>query len=314
MTEAAERLGVTPRRARALAESGLLSAVRRGRMWLTTAEAADHYRRNAPGRGRPLSQRSAWRRLVELARTGTAADAAEYRVALRARARHGIYRVDDRVLERLGDRPGMRLGGRDALRAAGVAVPAARSARTVDLYATASAAAALVERTGATADPTGRLHLHVVDGELPDLGERAWLLTAWCDLADRDDPAAEAALEALWPGAADQRHLADVRAAGPDGTPDLTALRGFVDWVERHPALCARAIARRPARSGNAALDATVAALAETVADRYGIPRPPWTADVPAADAPLLAAERDGIPAPFADRGLRLPAETFWRR
>lgn len=60
--EAAERLGVSARRARQLVERGQLPAVRRGPIWLTTAEAVDHYRRNTTGGGRPLAERTAARR------------------------------------------------------------------------------------------------------------------------------------------------------------------------------------------------------------------------------------------------------------
>lgn len=246
--EAAERLGVSARRARQLVERGQLPAVRRGPIWLTTAEAVDHYRRNTTGGGRPLAERTAWARIAELADTGSLQDLERERVALRARARHGRYLVDERIAAHLAQPRGTLRSGVDALDAEG---------RPIDLYAPASVAERVLERTSAQQHPAGQLHLHVVE-TLPKLAERQRLVLAWLDLADRADPAAELAAEALWPGSAPVRHLADLARC----QVDYTALRGFVDWVGRHPALAERAVVRRPRRTGDPHHESLVAAIA----------------------------------------------------
>ena len=300
--EAAERLGVSARRLRQLVERGQLPAVRRGPIWLTTSEAVDHFRRNTtPGGGRPLAERTAWARIADLADTGTLRDLNRERVALRARARHGRYLLDHRLASRFGQPRGTLRSGLAALDVDGDAI---------DLYAPATIAERLLKRTSAQQHPAGQLHLHVVD-TLPTLDERPRLVLAWLDLVDRDHPAAELAAEALWPGTSPVQHLADLA----QDEVDLTVLRGFVDWVGRHPVLAERAIARRPRRTGDPHLDSLLAATAETLADDLGFRRPAWTRRVPPApDAtPGSPEAAPDVPAAFAARGIHLPRETLWR-
>jgi excisionase family DNA binding protein len=65
-SEAASRLGVSPRRLRALIEGGQLNAERIGRQWLVSAADVRRYRELRPRAGRPLSARRAWALLFML--------------------------------------------------------------------------------------------------------------------------------------------------------------------------------------------------------------------------------------------------------
>jgi hypothetical protein len=188
-----------------------------------------------------------------------------------------------------------------------------------DLYATEAVARRLIARLGLEDDPAGRLALHVVAlDELPRLSDREELFLAWCDLADRADPAADVALEALWPGTVMVARLADLGTSAR--SVPYTALRGVVDWTARHPRLAGRAITDPPARTGDPGVDSLLAAIAETIADDHGLERPDWTADVDAA--PLVvsgmvdrqSSRWDEVPSAFAARDLGFPRETFWRQ
>jgi excisionase family DNA binding protein len=311
VTEAAERLNVSPRRVRALIERGQLAARRRGPLWLTTSDAVDTYRRSAPGPGRPESTASAWSRLREVASAPHPPDPETALPSLRSRAKARRLRVPDAVAARLGAPPGTMASGAGPLgttAADGVA----------DLYATVAVARRLVDRLGLDDDPSGQIVLHIVTlTELPDLSSRESFALAWADLADRADPAADVALEALWPGAVPVERLADVipsRRRIP-----YAALRAVVDWTTRHPHIAELAVRDRPGPSGNAGIDSLLAGIAETIAEDHGLASPAWTASV--APAPLdttgtvgpESARWHDVPSPLAARGLGFPRDTFGR-
>jgi hypothetical protein len=101
---------------------------------------------------------------------------------------------------------------------------------------------------------------------------------------------------------------------------DWTRLRGFVDWVGRHPHELAEAIADPPARTSTP-LDAILAALAEQLADELGLRPPPGTRAVGALREPWVApatprmraeAERS-TPEPFRRRNLVLARSALFR-
>lgn len=101
---------------------------------------------------------------------------------------------------------------------------------------------------------------------------------------------------------------------------DWTRLRGFVDWVGRHPAELAEAIADPPARTSTP-LDAILAALAEQLAVEHGLRPPPWARAVGALREPWVApatprmraeAERS-TPEPFRRRNLVLARSALFR-
>lgn len=60
VAEAAERLGISPGRARKLIGSGVLEAEQVGPIWLVSAESVDHRRSDPVPRGQPLSASNAW--------------------------------------------------------------------------------------------------------------------------------------------------------------------------------------------------------------------------------------------------------------
>ncbi len=68
VAEAAQRLQVSPRRVRALLESGRLPGRRVAGRWLLPARAIEHRQQAAPTSGRPLSAASAWHVLAVLAK------------------------------------------------------------------------------------------------------------------------------------------------------------------------------------------------------------------------------------------------------
>lgn len=310
VAEAAERLGVIPRRVRALIESGHLPARRQGPLWLTTDEAVATYRRSAPGRGRPMRQLTAWARLRELAIAGSPPNPETVLPILRARAARRRLALPTLVADRLGTPPGTLPGGAAAARTTPVD-------GVIDLYSTTPVAQRLIDRLTLTPDPTGRLALHIVEaGDLPTLNEREQLLLAWCDLADRADPAADVPLEALWPAAITGPHLADVTV--DTGVP-YRNLRNVIDWTARHPRFAHRAIVDCPAPTGSAGIDSLLAGIAETIADDHHLSRPRWTAGIPPARLEvgglidLTGPRGHEVPAPLAARGLGFTRETFWR-
>lgn len=116
--------------------------------------------------------------------------------------------------------------------------------------------------------------------------------------------------------------LAGAQTSGPLGPlPDFTRLRALVDWTALHPDRVAQVIADRPRTARGSLIGAILAALAEVLADEHHLPRPAWTARVPALgrewSAPLpprrVAAARKQTPAPFAARRVVLAREELWR-
>jgi len=308
--EASQRLDVSPRRVRALVERGQLPAVRRGSMWLTTSDAVDAFRRNSPGRGRPISAATAWSRIGEIASSGDFAALSAARVALRSRAVHRTYSLTDTIARRLEMPKGTLRSGLDVLADSDAGDP-------IDLYATPGAADSLVKQTGATPAPDGALYLHVLpaDMAIPHLSPRTRLVVAWCDLADRADPAADIALQRLWPGTIEVPRLADV-VRGVKSVPH-TALRGFTDWLHRHPKLAGDAIADQPAPTADRELDSLIAAIAETIAEDLGIARPAWTRKVPSAKRARSGGTPPSrvlgeVPPAFERRAIDLTRDTFW--
>lgn len=271
-------------------------------MWLTTTGAVDGYRRNSPGRGRPISAATAWARLRAIADEGDLAELQAARVPLRARATHRTFALPEIALRRIAKPKGAFRSGRDALDIVDAGDP-------VDLYATTETAERLVDRTGATASPDGLLHLHVLPSGMhwPRLSRREELVLAWCDLADRADGAADFAADLLWPGSIGVQRLADV-VRGETSVP-FVELRGFTDWLERHPELADKAIADPPALTGDPSLDSLFAAIAETVADDHRISRPKWTRSGREVRGGGVGG---GIPEAFERRGIDFPRETFW--
>ena len=70
---------------------------------------------------------------------------------------------------------------------------------------------------------------------------------------------------------------ADAWVESPDGHPDWTKLRSFLDYLSLHPDRVETALIRRPAKSPSPVLDTLLAGIAEKLADDAGLGRPAWT-------------------------------------
>lgn len=110
-------------------------------------------------------------------------------------------------------------------------------------------------------------------------------------------------------------------ALGPDGEPDWTRLRAFVDHATLHPELTGALIGGAPAASGSPLLDNLLAAIAERLADLAGIRAPRWATGLPGLDERWYPpgtprrralAEHEALPR-FARRNLFLPESALWR-
>ncbi len=132
----------------------------------------------------------------------------------------------------------------------------------------------------------------------------------------------ELRLEAVRRGSPRRAHLADLADAWTAGEGrfrlDWTRWRAFLDQLALHPELTPEAIYLTPPPSGEPIIDALLAAVAEKLADDAGLPRPAWTEQAPALDAPYQppVARRAGtqdIPEQLAKRGLMIGANSLWR-
>jgi transcriptional regulator with XRE-family HTH domain len=101
---------------------------------------------------------------------------------------------------------------------------------------------------------------------------------------------------------------------------DWTRLRGFLDWLARHPDQAADAIDRPPRRTGSV-LDAILAGIAEQIATDAGLEPPRWTKHVPELTEPwtspgtprMIAEATERTPEPFRRRNLVLARDALWR-
>ena len=93
VAEAAEQLGVSPRRVRALLEHGRLEGRQVGGRWLLPSDQVESRRAAAPAPGRPLSQAAAWRVIAVLANSDEGLKDLSPPARSRARARAAELRL-----------------------------------------------------------------------------------------------------------------------------------------------------------------------------------------------------------------------------
>jgi len=101
---------------------------------------------------------------------------------------------------------------------------------------------------------------------------------------------------------------------------DWTSLRGFVDWIRRHPEQLSEAIEDPPARTGTP-LDAILASMTEELCQTYRIEPPRWTSDVPALEEAweppgterMLKESRKNTPRTFRARKITLARSDLFR-
>ena len=115
--------------------------------------------------------------------------------------------------------------------------------------------------------------------------------------------------------------LTDTWQQGPSGAKvDWTRLRGCIDWLALHPEQTEATIDAPPARTGTP-LDVLLAGMAEKLADDARIPRPRWTAAVPALEEPweppgtprMIEAAKRATPEPLKRRNMFIAERDLWR-
>ena len=115
--------------------------------------------------------------------------------------------------------------------------------------------------------------------------------------------------------------IASLASKTTNGEPAWIHARGLADWIHEHPSYAGASIADAPAPTGSAAVDSLMAAIAETIADDYGIPAPGWCAAIPAVDEPwehpgtpaMRQRSRSAAPPRFAARNIWLARNATWR-
>ncbi len=207
--QAAERPGISPAAVRLRIAGGELAAVKLGRDWRLDERDVLRLARRGDGSGRPLSPAMAWAVLLLASGDEAGADLllevpryrararqwqrehplAEHADRLRERARREVFDAHPSELARLRDRPDVLLTGASA----GDLVGLVGGAEAVEFYATAAAAAVIVD-AHALAPGDGSVTVRWVPediwGQL-DAGARiAPRAAVLVDLLESDDPRA----------------------------------------------------------------------------------------------------------------------------
>lgn len=211
VAEAAEELGVSTARVRALIDARILSADKVAGRWFVSPKSVHARKGNQRRSGRPLSSRNLW----DLINTGfiaqlliTADEAAQHniRVQLANRAEiHDVYVLPQFVGKIC---PLVLPGGRALAESANV--PAGNDQRwELDGYVRRGTFNDLRKAkhiTAVTGEPNVRLRVVVDDIEWRE-SRASRMLLAWLDLADEGDRAADITLRSLL----DELHHADIQ-------------------------------------------------------------------------------------------------------
>ena len=202
--EAADCLGVSPRRVYALVRDGRLRAERVGGRILVHRDSVEARASGAVANGRPFSARRGWALLLlaaGLEPSGLAPDARsklrrilrerdlwEMRARFGARAERRVLRAHASDLARIAADPAVVRSGAGA--AADAGLPLVAPGAALELYVDAASAERLIDRYRLAASPRGNVTLRVVPDEV-----RAWLtgpVAPWpavaLDLAEDGDP------------------------------------------------------------------------------------------------------------------------------
>jgi len=202
LEQAAKELKVSPRRARAMVQSGLLQAEKFGNRWAVTIDALDHAANNLTGlAGRPFSESTSWRIIQDGLAKQKGLDSKEIdrlRRRLRTRAKHCDYYTHPGVAKRAELDPRVVVGGQVAAIAAGAPIDDSGSR---DFYIREDELGSFVSEYSLRAVATGaNLHLHVVnvnDWPFESGCHLADPFVAWLDLADRSERSATTLLDRL---------------------------------------------------------------------------------------------------------------------
>jgi excisionase family DNA binding protein len=202
--EAADLLGLSPRRVYALVGEGRLRAERVGGRILVNRDSVEARASGAAANGRPFSARRGWALLLLAAGLEPAGLEPDARSKLRRvlrkrdlwamRARFGpraerrVLRAHASDLARIAADPAVVRSGASA--AADAGLPLVAPEAPLDVYVDAATAKRLVERYQLSPSPRGNVRLQVVPDEV-----RAWLtgpVAPWpavaLDLAEDGDP------------------------------------------------------------------------------------------------------------------------------
>lgn len=114
--------------------------------------------------------------------------------------------------------------------------------------------------------------------------------------------------------------LADASAVAGDQWNDWTRIRLVTDHAHHHPGDTARVIDHPPETRDPRARN-LLAAVAETLADETGIPRPAWCVTIPPLDEPweadgtprMIEHNRTTAPQQFTARNIHIGRESIWR-
>jgi excisionase family DNA binding protein len=202
LSEAAERLGVSTKRVYAMLRAGQLPGERRGSQWTVPASAVYSLNNNiwrAPGR--PLAQSTAWKLMHSDLRCKPHRSQAELdalRRRLRARSQHLEVSVPSGLLDRVRHDRRVVVGGRDAALEIGTPIDLLE---VIDVYVRAGDLEGFLhDHAAAEVIEDSNVHVHVVDDahwpfEHDQRMTDEW--TAWLDLADARDRAADTLLDRL---------------------------------------------------------------------------------------------------------------------
>ncbi|WP_420453373.1 helix-turn-helix domain-containing protein [Ilumatobacter sp.] len=112
--QAADALGVSHVQVGRLIDAGELDAKRFGRSWAIDSDSLHRYRVLRPRRGRPLSERAAWQRVLEAEPPADIDEAIDLARFVRRRSRNERVRILPALDARIDDDPRVRHGGAHA--------------------------------------------------------------------------------------------------------------------------------------------------------------------------------------------------------
>lgn len=191
--QAAVALGVSHVQVGRLIDAGELDARRFGRSWAIDSDSLRRYRLLRPRRGRPLTERASWQRLLDAEPPVNIDEAIDLARLVRRRSQNERVRILPALYQRIEDDPRVHHGGAHAAlhHGAGIGRPDQR-----DIYISAGDADSF--RADYRANPSGddpNVVLRIV-GEPMAFGDRfAPPIVAVLDLLDAADT--RAAAEAL---------------------------------------------------------------------------------------------------------------------
>jgi excisionase family DNA binding protein len=191
--QAADALGVSHVQVGRLIDAGELDAKRFGRSWAIDPDSLRRYRLLRPRRGRPLSERAAWQRVLAAGPPSNIDQAIDLARLVRRRSRNEHLRILPALHGRIDDDPRVHHGGAHAAihHGAGIGRPDQR-----DIYIGASNADAF--RADYRADPNAddpNVVLRILDEPMAFGDKFVPPIVAVLDLLDAADT--RAAAEAL---------------------------------------------------------------------------------------------------------------------